>query len=238
MQAYVDHSILQDIKKTLDETQDPVLKEYTAGSGKTGAIQFQGEDSDQKETGQFLVLAFGVALFMIALILVIQFNSFFKMSLVLSAVVMSTSGVLIGLLITQQPFGIVMGGIGLIALSGIIVSNNIIFIDTFDTLYKNDPKPHTFETLRDIILRTGVQRLRPVILTKLTIVLGLLPLMLGLNINYIDRIITFGAPSGQWWTLLATTIVFGVLFASPLTLIVTPSALMWHGQRAFKKLNS
>ena len=148
---------------------------------------------------------------------------------------MSTIGVFVGLIVTGQPFGIVMGGIGIIALSGIIVSNNIIFIDTFDHLKVKLKKNYTLSDVKDIILRTGAQRLRPVILTKLTIVLGLLPIMFRINVDYLNRTIHIGAPSSQWWTLLATTIVFGVLFASPLTLILTPSLLMVREKIKFWK---
>ncbi len=183
-------------------------------------VAFKGEEEDKKETGSFLVKAFAIAIFSIAIILVTQFNSFFSMMLVLSSVVMSTFGVFIGMIIMRQTYSIVMGGIGIIALSGIIVSNNIILLDTFDHLKGR------MKNVRDAILMTGAQRLRPVILTKLTTILGLLPIMLGLNIDFLGRSITYGSPATQWWVQLATAIVFGVLFASTLTLVVTPCALM------------
>ncbi len=110
-------------------------------------------------------------MFLITLILLLQFNSFFSVFLVLTAVIMSSIGVMFGLLILHQPFGIVMTGIGIIALAGIIVNNNIVLIDTYDHLKK------TTKSRREALLLTGVQRLRPVILTKLTTVLGLLPLV-------------------------------------------------------------
>ncbi|MEN8236042.1 MAG: efflux RND transporter permease subunit [Pseudomonadota bacterium] len=183
-------------------------------------VAFKGEEEDKKETGSFLIKAFAIAIFSIAIILVTQFNSFFSMVLILSSVVMSTFGVFIGLIIMRQTYSIVMGGIGIIALSGIIVSNNIILLDTFDHLKVR------MKNVRDAILLTGAQRLRPVILTKLTTILGLLPIMLGLNIDFLNRSITYGSPATQWWVQLATAIVFGVLFASTLTLVVTPCALM------------
>lgn len=97
---------------------------------------FKGEDEEQQEAQAFLVKAFGVALFIMAIILVTQFNSFYSALLILSAVIMSTIGVMIGLLVTGEPFGIVMTGIGVIALAGIVVNNNIVLIDTFDNLKK------------------------------------------------------------------------------------------------------
>jgi multidrug efflux pump len=133
---------------------------------------------------------------------------------------MSTVGVMLGLLITDQPFGIVMAGIGVIALAGIVVNNNIVLIDTFDRLKKTAPNP------LEAILRTGAQRLRPVMLTTITTVLGLMPMVLGMNVDMIAREVQIGAPSTQWWRQLATAIAFGLTFATVLTLVVTPSALM------------
>jgi len=183
-------------------------------------VTFKGEDEEQAKAKAFLVEAFGVALFIMAIILVTQFNSFYSALLILSAVIMSTIGVFIGLLVTGQPFGIVMGGIGVIALAGIVVNNNIVLIDTFDRLKK------TTETAREAILRTGAQRLRPVLLTSVTTILGLLPMVLGVNIDFLTREITVGAPAMQWWSQLSTAIVFGLGFATILTLVVTPAALM------------
>lgn len=183
-------------------------------------IRFKGEDTDTKETSEFLSQAFLVALFLILIILVTQFNSFFSAFLVLSAVFLSTVGVLGGLMLTGRPFGIVMGGIGVIALGGIIVSNNIIFIDTFDQLKK------TSKDIKASILETGLTRIRPVLLTQITTVLGLVPMALKLNIDFFNGVITYDAPSSQWWVDLSTAIVFGVSFATVLTLIVTPCALM------------
>lgn len=187
-------------------------------------IAFRGQDEDQAESANFLSVAAAATMFLITLILLLQFNSFFSVFLVLSAIVMSSIGVMFGQLIMQEPFGIVMTGIGIIALAGIIVNNNIVLIDTYDHLKK------TMKSRRDALLVTGVQRLRPVILTKLTTVLGLLPLVFHMTIDFTARDITFGAPSTQWWSPLATAITFGVLFASPLTLLFTPAALELQGR--------
>ncbi|MCI5059659.1 MAG: efflux RND transporter permease subunit [Alphaproteobacteria bacterium] len=183
-------------------------------------IEFVGEDEDQREAQAFLMKAFIIALFVMAVILVTQFNSFYSAFLILFSVVMSTIGVMIGLLITGQPFGIVMSGIGVIALAGIVVNNNIVLIDTYDQ--------HRLRGLSiyDSILITGVQRLRPVLLTTVTTILGLLPMVLQLNIDFIAREVSHGAPSTQWWVQLSTAIVFGLGFSTILTLLVTPCALM------------
>jgi multidrug efflux pump len=184
------------------------------------SVTFKGEDEEQAKAEAFLGKAFAVALFIMAIILVTQFNSFYSAFLILSAVVMSTIGVFIGLIVTGQPFGIVMGGIGVIALAGIVVNNNIVLIDTFDRLSK------TTHDVRLAILRTGAQRLRPVLLTTVTTILGLMPMVLSMNVDLFQRTIDIGAPSTQWWRQLSTAIVFGLAFATVLTLVVTPSALM------------
>ena len=183
-------------------------------------VTFRGEDEEQKQAEAFLGKAFMVALFIMAIILVTQFNSFYSALLILTAVIMSTIGVFIGLLVTGQPFGIVMSGVGVIALAGIVVNNNIVLIDTYDRLKE------TATSAREAILRTGAQRLRPVLLTTVTTMLGLLPMVTGVNIDFIAREVSVGAPSMQWWGQLSTAIVFGLGFATILTLVVTPSALM------------
>lgn len=201
------------------------IAEWLSGAGLDPRImiKFKGEDEEQRKAQDFLVKAFAVALFMMALILVTQFNSFYSAFLILSAVIMSTIGVFIGLLITGQPFGIVMSGIGVIALAGIVVNNNIVLIDTFDRLKQESV------SIRDAILKTGAQRLRPVLLTTITTILGLMPMVLGVNIDFVSRSVNVGAPSTQWWTQLSSAIVFGLAFATVLTLIVTPCALMIRG---------
>ncbi len=183
-------------------------------------VKYKGEDEEQKKAGSFLTKAGFVAVFLIGMILVTQFNSLYSSMLILSAVIMSTIGVFIGLLLMGQPFGIIMSGVGVIALAGIVVNNNIVLIDTFDRLKKD------VETEYEAIIRAGAQRFRPVLLTTATTILGLLPMVFKLNIDFVSREVTIGAPASQWWSQLAAAIVFGLGFASILTLIVTPSALM------------
>jgi len=183
-------------------------------------VKFKGEDEAQQETKSFLSSAFILALFIMALILVTQFNSIFYMFIILSAVLLSTVGVIIGLIITNQPFGIVMCGVGIISLSGIVVNNNIIFIDTYKKLRLEGME------MKEALLRTGVQRLRPILLTAGTTVLGLLPMVIGMNINFLSNEVTFGAPSSQWWRQLSTSIAGGLTFATILTLFFTPGLIM------------
>ncbi len=182
-------------------------------------IKFKGEDEEQKLAQAFLLKAFAVALFVMAIILVTQFNSFYHAFLILSAVIMSTIGVIMGLIVTGQPFGIVMTGVGVITLAGIVVNNNIVLIDTYVRLKKSGMPP------LEAIVRTGAQRFRPVMLTAVTTIFGLMPMVLGLNIDFVTREISTGAPSTQWWIQLSTAVVSGLTFATVLTLVVTPCLL-------------
>ncbi|MCY7294612.1 efflux RND transporter permease subunit [Alteromonas sp. a30] len=182
-------------------------------------INIRGQNEQQQESEGFLMNAFLVALFVMAIILVTQFNSFYQAMLVLSAVLFSTVGVFLGLILMQQPFGIVMSGIGVIALAGIVVNNNIVLIDTYNQLRKEG-----YESI-EAILRTGAQRIRPVLMTSVTTILGLLPMVFRVNIDIMQRTVEFGAPSTQWWTQLATAVAGGLAFATVLTLVLTPCML-------------
>jgi len=179
-----------------------------------------GEDEEQKAAGEFLSKAAGAAVFLIFVVLLAQFNKFLSVALVLSAVVMSTIGVFLGLLITGQPFGIVMTGIGIIALAGVVVNNNIVLIDTYDHLRREGSDK------LDAILETCRERVRPVMLTAITAILGVFPIAFGINLELMAHETTFGAPSTQWWISLSSAIVFGLAFSTILTLVVTPSLLM------------
>lgn len=192
-------------------------------------IAIKGQNEDQQESEDFLVKAFGIALFVMAIILVTQFNSFYQAFLILSAVIFSTVGVFLALFLVQKPFGIVMGGIGVISLAGIVVNNNIVLIDTYNVLRREG------YAVVDAILRTGAQRLRPVMLTTVTTILGLLPMVLQINLDFFNRTAVVGAPSTQWWNQLATAIAGGLAFATVLTLILTPCLLALRDLRKVKK---
>jgi multidrug efflux pump len=179
-----------------------------------------GEDEESKKASEFLGKAFGAALFLIFIVLLAQFNNFTSVVLVLTAVVMSTIGVFLGLLITGQPFGIVMSGIGVIALAGVVVNNNIVLIDTYDRL-----RQEGWDKV-EAVLQTCRERARPVVLTALTAILGVLPIAFGLGLEVFHHETTIGAPSTQWWISLSGAIVFGLAFSTVLTLVVTPAALM------------
>ncbi|OKH88368.1 efflux RND transporter permease subunit [Thalassospira sp. TSL5-1] len=187
-------------------------------------VEFKGQDEEQQKSAAFLQNAFSAALFIMFIILVTQFNSITSSLLIMVAIIMSTAGVLGGLLLTGQPFSIVMNGIGIVALAGIVVNNNIVLIDTYDRLKL------TADSIEDAILQTCAQRLRPVMLTTVTTILGLVPMVLQINIDFVTREFSIGAPSTQWWVQLATSIAFGLTFATVLTLVFTPCALLMVGR--------
>lgn len=182
---------------------------------------FRGANEEQEDSAAFLSSAFSLALALMAILLVTQFNSYYQALLILSSVLLSTAGVLLGLLITGQTFSIILTGIGIVALAGIIVNNNIVLIDTFNHLREQ----HKDWSLSDIIVHTGVQRLRPVFLTTFTTGFGLLPLAMHVSVDLIGAEIEVGGPITSQWVSLASAIVFGLSFGTILTLVVTPAML-------------
>ncbi|MFQ5609368.1 MAG: efflux RND transporter permease subunit, partial [Woeseiaceae bacterium] len=181
---------------------------------------FRGSTEDQAEDSEFLARAMLMALAIMAIILVTQFNSIYQAGLILTAVLFSTGGVLLGHLVMGKPFGIIMSSVGVITLAGIVVNNNIVFIDTYNVLRGRGARAY------EAVIRTCAIRLRPVLLTTVTTIIGLMPMVLGVNINLIDRAVSIGAPSSQWWTQLASSVAGGLAFATVLTLFLTPSLLL------------
>ena len=183
-------------------------------------VSFGGEDEDIQETQAFLMQSFVISLVLMIIVLMIQFNSAWQTFVTMSAIVLSTGGVFLGLWLTGRPFGIVMSGMGIIALAGIVVNNNIVLIDTYNEYIKRgyDAKAAAF--------RAGLVRFRPVLLTAITTILGLLPMVFEWTIKFGGREILVGAPSSQWWTTLSSTIAGGLTFATALTLLATPALLV------------
>ncbi|WP_419536168.1 efflux RND transporter permease subunit [Endozoicomonas sp.] len=214
------NDLLPELKAKLDTLDVPQEVSFT----------IKGQNEDQQESSQFLIKAFAIALFVMAMILVTQFNSFYQAFLIMSAVVLSTGGVLLGLLVAGKPFGIVMCGIGVISLAGIVVNNNIVLIDTYNLLRKQGMKAE------EAILRTGAQRLRPVMLTTITTILGLMPMVLSTNIDLFNHRLEIGGPTAQWWNQLSTSIAGGLAFATLLTLVLTPCLLVIAGRRQDRKM--
>ena len=200
--------------------QAEITKELSATDFK-GLVSWKlaGSNQDQADASAFLGKAFGAAIFLIFAVLLAQFNKLSSVALVLFAIILSTIGVFIGLMVMGQAFGIVMSGIGIISLAGIVTNNNIVLIDTYDRLRKEGVP------VEEAIIRTCRERARPVLLTAGAAVLGVLPIAFGLTVDFVHRQITLGAPSTQWWIQLSTAIVFGLSFATILTLVVTPAQL-------------
>ncbi len=184
-------------------------------------VEFRGANEEQAQSIAFVGVAFVLSLILMFMLLVTQFNSFYQSTLILVAVVMSTAGVLLGLLVTQMPFSAIMTGIGVVALAGIVVNNNIVLIDTYNHLRREHPDIHYLE----LIARTGAQRLRPVLLTTVTTVFGLLPLASNVSIDFINREIVYGSQISGFWIQTSQAIVSGLSFATLLTLVATPAML-------------
>ena len=184
------------------------------------AFRFTGDQQEQAETMAFLGKAFGVAMFVMVIILVTQFNSLMQTLLILSAIVTSTFAVFGFILVSGSTFGVVMSGVGIIALAGIVVNNNIVLIDTYNVIRAQGVEPI------EAAMVTCAQRLRPIMLTTITTILGLVPMVMQLTIDMVNRDFSIGAPSSQWWTELSTAIAGGLTFATILTLVLTPCLLM------------
>ncbi|MDE0692019.1 MAG: efflux RND transporter permease subunit [Gammaproteobacteria bacterium] len=184
-------------------------------------IAFRGANEEQQQSMEFVSFAFLMSLLLMFVLLVTQFNSLYQSAVILAAVVMSTAGVLLGLLVTNTPFSAVMTGIGVVALAGIVVNNNIVLIDTYNVLKRNHPELDDLS----LIVRTGAQRLRPVLLTTVTTVFGLLPLAANFSVDLVSRDIVYGSATSSFWVPLSQAIVSGLSFATLLTLVATPAML-------------
>ena len=182
------------------------------------AISYTGESEDQEESKAFLSNAFLVALLLIFLVLVYEFNSVSTPFVIMTSVILSLIGVLLGLLITRLPFGIIMTGIGVISLAGVVVNNAIVLLD-----YTIQLRNQGLEKM-EALIRAGKTRFRPVILTAITTILGLIPLTTGLNFDFFSGKFSYGGESSQWWGPMGVAVIFGLAFATFLTLIVVPVA--------------
>ncbi len=182
------------------------------------AWEWTGDQEEQEESQAFLQSAFGAALGLMFIILLAQFNSFYNATLVLLAVVLSTAGVLWGMILMGQYFSIIMTGTGIVALAGIVVNNNIVLIDTYQEYSRYMPRI-------EAIVRTAEDRIRPVLLTTITTMAGLAPMMFGLSLDFFGGGYSIDSPTALWWKNLATAVVFGLGLATVLTLVFTPAML-------------
>lgn len=182
-------------------------------------FKFRGADEDQKESGEFLMKAMIASLFLMFIILLTQFNSFYQTFLTLSTVVMSVMGVLLGMMITGQKFSIIMTGTGIVALAGIVVNNSIVLIDTYNRFREDGIEP------LDAALKTSAQRIRPIMLTTITTIAGLIPMATQVNFDFFGRVISVGSITAIWWIQLSTAVIAGLAFSTLLTLVVIPTML-------------
>jgi multidrug efflux pump len=194
-------------------------------------IKFAGTNEDGEESAAFLGKAMLGALFLMFVILLTQFNSFYQAAITLSTVVLSTVGALTGLLITGQVFSVIMSGLGIVSLAGIIVNNSIVLIDTFNRL-KNDAK-----NLNEAILHSAAQRLRPILLTTTTTMVGLTPVALQITIDWFGRSVEVGGLMSAWWVPFSTAVIWGLGFSSLLTLFLIPTLLALPKHLKEKKFN-
>jgi multidrug efflux pump len=203
--------MVKEIKAWIDdETFDPRLD-----------IVFRGANEEQSDALAFIGVAFLLSILLMFVLLVTQFNSYYQASLILVSVVMSTAGVLLGLVVMQKPFSAILSGVGVVALAGIVVNNNIILIDTYNHLRREHPGLDYVQ----LIVRTASQRLRPILLTTITTSLGLLPMASNLSVDLINREITYGSQLSLFWVPLSQAIVWGLTFSTVLTLVATPAMM-------------
>ena len=213
------------VKANVDETKIPgpvaraqaaqFLKDFPLPAGYK--MTFTGEFEFQKESEDFLLKAFLVALLFIFLILVAMFNSISQPFIIMTSVILSLGGAFLGLALFKSPFGIIMTGVGVISLAGVVVNNAIVLLD-----YTNRLRERGF-TLQDAVISAGVTRLRPVLLTAVTTILGLIPMITGISFDFHKGVISWVSESSQWWQSMAIVVVFGLIVATFLTLVVVPT---------------
>ena len=193
-----------------------------ANQDSTVEVKYRGANEEQQKSADFLLTAFLLAMSVMLIMLITQFNSFYQSGLILFSVILSTAGVLLGLLISQNTFSTVLTGVGIVALAGIVVNNNIVLIDTYNFIRSRNPQI----SASNAVFNAARERFRPVMLTTITTVVGLLPLANGMSIDLINRTYTIGGMVSSWWQPLASAIVNGLLVATILTLLLTPAMLI------------
>jgi multidrug efflux pump len=209
------NAVLAEVRTALAEYQQSLPPGYT--------MRYTGQQQEQDEASEFLFSAFLTALMLIAFVLISQFNSVVKPLIILTAVMMSTVGVLLGLMFFQMPFVIIMTGVGIISLAGIVVNNAIVLIDYIDLLRERDGLSR-----REALVQAGITRFRPVVLTAVTTVLGLVPLAIGLNFDFVGLFtalqpdLYWGGEQAAWWAPMAIAVIVGLSFATVLTLVLVP----------------
>ena len=220
----INHNRVVTIKAEVDETKMPatvvrakaaeLLSKVQLPSGYK--IAFTGESEDQEEAQAFLSKAFVIALCLIFLILVTLFNSAGQPLIIMTSVILSLGGAFLGLALFKAPFGIIMSGVGVISLAGVVVNNAIVLIDYTNKLRNGGV------ALKDAVIAAGATRLRPVLLTAITTILGLLPMITGISFDFHNTTLATVSESNQWWQNMAVVVIFGLMVATFLTLVVVP----------------
>ena len=214
------NDVIRDISARLDKLDWPRGYSY----------RFTGEQQEQTKAQDFLSKAFVAAIFIIFIILVTQFNSFSTPFIILTSVLLSLIGVFFGLLVTGTAFGIIMTGVGVISLAGVVVNNTIVLIDYYNQLVQKGI------FYREALVQTGLTRFRPVMLTAITTILGLLPMATGVSIDFRKLAWNIGGESSQWWGPMAVAVIFGLGVATLLTLVVAPVLVsLIHGHQTRRK---
>ena len=221
----INHERVVTVKANVDETKIPgpvargqaeqLLAQFPMPPGYH--LKFTGENEFQKESEEFLTKAFIIAVFLIFLILVTLFNSVIQPLIILTSVILSLGGAFLGLFVIKSPFGIIMTGVGVISLAGVVVNNAIVLIDYTNKLRRRGM------TLEDAVVSAGATRLRPVILTAITTLLGLIPMVTGVSYDFHVLAISWSSESTQWWRSMAIVVIFGLMVATMLTLVVVPT---------------
>lgn len=230
----VDNRRVVTVKANVDETKIPgpvarsqaekLLEGFPMPTGY--GLKFTGELEMQKESESFLMKAFVIALLLIFLLLVSQFNSISLPFIIMTSVVLSLGGAFLGLSLFQMPFGIIMTSVGVISLAGVVVNNGIVLVDYTNTLRKRGMD------VRAAVVSAGATRLRPVVLTAVTTILGLLPMVTGVSFDFHNLAISWVSESSQWWRSMAVVVIFGLMVATFLTLVVVPSLYVFLGRYA------
>jgi len=218
------HERVVTVKANVDENKKPgpvarleaeaLLKNLPLPAGYR--LEFTGEQEEQRESEEFLSKAFMIAVFLIFLILVTLFNSVAQPLIILTSVVLSLGGAFLGLTVLNSSFGIIMSGVGVISLAGVVVNNAIVLIDYTNKLREGGMN------VRDSIMAAGATRLRPVVLTAVTTVLGLIPMVTGISYDFHIMAMSYVSESTQWWRSMAIVVIFGLVIATFLTLVVVP----------------
>jgi multidrug efflux pump subunit AcrB len=228
------------VKANVDEAKIPgpvaraeaemLMKQFPLPPGYT--IRFTGENEFQKESEDFLSKAFVVACFLIFLVLVSQFNSVSQPFIIMTSVILSLGGAFLGLALFKQPFGIIMTGVGIISLAGVVVNNAIVLIDYINKLRERGM------ALKEAVISAGATRLRPVVLTAITTILGLIPMVTGVSFDFRHLAISWVSESSQWWRSMAVVVIFGLMVATFLTLIVVPTLYSLFSSMGEKSRNA